>query len=730
MRARLHIRPEPEPIAGGLITFRREILAFLSMLLFFYSSVTALGWKGLGPRNVEGITLTFAGLILAVIVFVLHDKWPTTASAILIIGLLVYVSRLVALFETTQPLALYAIPVLASTLLLGKAASLITGAGVFALMAWLYPARLGDQNLSMAAFVLIGMAGIAYITLHAVQLSNHWELSLFRIERDLVEQLRDRQGELNRTLKALDEAYAILKRTNQELLVARREAEESRASKEQFVANVSHELRTPLNLILGFAEMMYLYPETYKGVHWTADLDGDIQELYRASRHLQSLVNDILDLSRIDASRLPIFRELHDVRMVINDALQTIAPLLRHKGLEYAAKLQEAPQVLIDPTRIRQVMLNLLSNAIRYTDRGSITIELEACEDSLVVSVQDTGVGIPQDQHAHVFEKFGQVDGSRNSRGGAGIGLALSRQFVELHGGRMWFESEMNKGSTFYFSLPLPGAKPHTVPLHRLPDLREADLSHAPIVVVDTDPSIAEMLQRYLGDRPVLAADTPAEAEQLIEDTHPIAIVVNQLPDAPLASWIEPTGENAWCYGVPIIRCAIPSPSWLPQTSGLDDCLAKPVDRNSLARVVDKRLSRPGTILVVDDDPGFVTLMGRLLRDLPKVERILSAYRGEQALQLARTTHPDLIFLDLAMPEMDGFAVVRAIRSDPDLARTQLVAVTATSYAEEVLMQRGTCLTVTQSKGIPSSAVVEMVRSVAGVIRPDYVVDDNVSDSA
>ena len=710
---------EPEPPAGGFIEFGRRVLALLAVTYFFAFIGSALLWNELGT---PGIGLSLCGLALAVTVAALHRGWPTVSAVLLVAGGMGLAAWMARWFPGAHLAILLAVPTLAGGLLLGWVAALGSGGVALCLLLRLGNLPRDGPALTATFLALIAVAGISVLARQALKLSDHWELGLFRVQHDLVQQLRARQGELNRTLKALDEAYATLRRTNEELLVARREAEEGRALKEQFVANVSHELRTPLNLILGFAEIMYLYPETYEGVRWTRDLEADVQELYRASRHLQSLVNDILDLSRIDASRLPIFRELHDVRSIVIDSLETISPLLRQRGLALATDFAEVvPEVFVDPTRIRQVMLNLLSNAVRYTDEGGITVAVRADEESVIVSVSDTGMGIPEDQFENVFEEFRQLDGGRTGRGGAGIGLALSRQFVELHGGRVWLESQVAAGSTFHFALPLPGAKPQTVSLRRVPDLRRGDLSQAPLIVVDADPGIAQMIQRHLGDRAVIAVESPEEAEAIIAQHHPIVVVVNQLPDAPEEAWLQVLGHNAVRYGVPVVRCSIPSPSWLPQASGLDDCLTKPVSRETLAAVIERRLATPDTLLVVDDDPGFVSLMERLLSRLPKVRRLLTAYGGEQALEITRAERPGLVFLDLAMPGMDGFALARAIRAEPGISATPIVAVTATSYAEETLMRRGHVLTVRHTRGITSGAVVELVRSVTEVLRPEYV---------
>lgn len=577
--------------------------------------------------------------------------------------------------------------------------------------------------------MLWGAAITSWFSSHNLYTALRWALHGQQQASTLLAQVRQRQGELNQTLAALTEATRRLERTNHELVLARERAEQAKVFKEQFAATVSHELRTPLNLIMGFSEMMYLQPETYEGVCWTPELQADIGELYRASRHLQSLVNDILDLSRINAARLPMFRELADVREIIGDAIETIKPLLRQRGLAYRTECPATVSpVFVDQTRIRQVMINLLNNAAQFTDRGEIIVRLQQVSDALVISVEDTGVGIPAEKLGVIFEEFQQVDDGLSRRGGAGLGLALSRQFVELHGGRMWAESEIGVGSKFHFSLPLPGTVPQTTPLIQAPARAQADGARGPVVVVDPDPAFTVMLRRYLGDRPLLAARDTAQAEALIESEHPLAVIVNQPANAPADAWVAALGESSQRYSVPVFRCSIPSASWLKRYTGLDDCLTKPVSRDSLHGALANLGYQPGRVLVIDDNPGFASLMTRMLMAYGLAREVLVAHNGADGLRLANEAVPSLVLLDLLLPDMDGFAVLAALRKKPRLASTLIVAVTATSYVEEVLRQ-GSHFVLTQANGISPGLSTELLNAALELVRPNYVDDASTSAS-
>jgi signal transduction histidine kinase/CheY-like chemotaxis protein len=549
-----------------------------------------------------------------------------------------------------------------------------------------------------------------------------WSWNSQQRANTLLEQLRDHQGRLNRALTALTEATRRLQRTNRELALARQDADEARALREQFVVNISHELRTPLNLIVGFVEMMYLSSEDYDGVVWTPELSADIGRMYRAGNHLESLVNDILDLSRIDTARLPMFRELISLRTIIDEASETIAPLLEPNNLSYEMIYDDTvPNLLLDRTRIRQVMLNLLNNAIRFTDEGRIVVNVRRAGEHVEVSVKDTGVGIPSEQIPHIFEKFTQAHVGSNSRGGAGLGLALSKQFVWLHGGSMWVESTEGQGSTFTFTLPLPGAS-----LVRPQELRSIPPrlltpEDAPVIVADPDAGIAEMLGRYIGDRRVLPLRDIRELDGLIEGEHPCAVIHNLLPDAPAQEWLTALGSASARYNVPILRCSIPSPSWLPEMSGIHHCLTKPVSRADLEGALQSYGSRIGRLLIVDDDPGFVSLIERMVSTMGLVDEIRMVYSGAEALRLYKEYRPDVILLDLYMPDIDGFAVVDALHARDQLTATRVIAITASSYGEEMLVRKGTHFTLTQAKGLSTGKLTDILHAILDVVEPDYV---------
>jgi len=228
-------------------------------------------------------------------------------------------------------------------------------------------------DLSVVAYLLTG--GVLYLSMNSSYQVLQWAWNRHNQAQALAEQLRDRQEQLNRTVKALDVAYRLLQRTNHELAVAREEAEEARRLKEHFATGISHELRTPLNLLLGFAELMYLSPDVYGDFEWTPLLRRDVAQIYAASRHLSQLVDDVLDLSRMDMDRMPLRRELCDLGAVVEEAVASVSGLVRDRPLTIETDLDPTiPRLMLDETRMRQVLINLLNNPVRFTEHGRIQV--------------------------------------------------------------------------------------------------------------------------------------------------------------------------------------------------------------------------------------------------------------------------------------------------------------------------------------------------------------------
>ena len=348
---------------------------------------------------------------------------------------------------------------------LGWPLALASEALIGLLSLWLYRGLVTPAPPASYGWIIVIGGGIswaiAHATSHSLVTATQWSFYSYREARERVEEARNQRLELAQIQEDLLKANGELARMADRLRTVSRAAEEARQTKEEFVANVSHELRTPLNMIIGFSEMITQAPQVY-GERLPAALLADITAIQRNSRHLSKLVDDVLDLSQIDAGRMTLSRDWTDLRDVIGEAIAAVTVLYDSKHLYLRAEIaDDLPGVYCDETRIRQVLLNLLSNSGRFTARGGVTIRAGRQDGKVVVNVTDTGPGIAEEDQARLFQPFQQLDSSiRRQHGGSGLGLSISRRFVDMHGGKMWLESTLGEGTTFFFSLPIEDPMP------------------------------------------------------------------------------------------------------------------------------------------------------------------------------------------------------------------------------------------------------------------------------
>ena len=355
-------------------------------------------------------------------------------------------------------LPLLALPIIFLSALLAAGADVGATLAVVAGMAWLtFGARRSYDLVDLSAALLLGIV-LARLVAHTFHEALQWAWSMQERADGLLEQTRAHRAELARALKALELAYALQTRTQQELIYARKQAEEARRTKERFAANISHELRTPLNLIMGFSELMALSPEVYGPMTWPPAMRHDVQQIYRSSSHLLAMIDDILDLSRFEIVGLSLHKEPTVLETLVRDTVDITRELFRERPVRLEVAIEpDLPALDVDRTRIRQVLLNLLNNAHRFTELGSVTISARRLGGEVIVSVKDTGPGIPAEKRDLIFDEFYQVDVSlRRNHGGAGLGLAICKRFVEVHGGRIWVESQDGAGATFSLCCPSP----------------------------------------------------------------------------------------------------------------------------------------------------------------------------------------------------------------------------------------------------------------------------------
>jgi signal transduction histidine kinase/CheY-like chemotaxis protein len=557
--------------------------------------------------------------------------------------------------------------------------------------------------LPLALFLCL-MLTVTNRGIQAINLLLRWYSSMYQQTDDLLQEARDHRAELAQTLKSLETAYETQRRLQTQLKHARQQADEARRQKERFASNISHELRTPLNIILGFTEIMHLTPEVYGDVSFPPKLQRDIYQIHRNSRHLLEMIDDVLDLSHIEISQFSLNFQRTDLNQFLHDTIAIVGNLFREKPVEFIVLIpDDLPEIEIDRTRIRQVMINLLNNAQRFTPSGSVTFSVSVQQRHVAFEVADTGLGIAPDKLSLIFEEFYQVDYSLSrAHGGAGLGLAITKRFVEAHNGRLTVSSEEGKGSVFTFTLPYE-------PRHIIRDIQSMPaktLSTDSLwLVVDADPHVGELIKRHVPRRIVQVDETCVD--DAIRQHSPQGIIVNNAPGVPLTPKLSQ-------LPVPVIVCSLPSTTQMVKKLGVDACLAKPVRP---AQITEQfaRYNPLRSVLVVDDDLGVVQLVQRSIEmQYPNIH-VQRAYNGQQALDVMRSALPDLVLLDLVMPEMDGFAVIEAMKADEQLAAVPVILLTATKYIYSDEETRAE-MRINQCGGLPPMSVLKLIDTVTATL--------------
>ncbi|HXH84824.1 MAG TPA: response regulator [Candidatus Tectomicrobia bacterium] len=470
-----------------------------------------------------------------------------------------------------------------------------------------------------------------------------------------------------------------------------RELELASRHKSQFLANMSHELRTPMNAIIGVGEMLL---EDARDLGREDEIEP-LTRILRAARHLLTLINDILDLSKIEAGKMELHLETFPVGALVSEVAGTVRPLAEANGNELRVECAaDIGTMRADMTRVRQALLNLASNAVKFTQGGLVTIaatrEAGAAGDAVVLRVSDTGIGMTPEQVARLFQDFTQADASTTRRyGGTGLGLAISRRFCRMMGGDITVESTPGAGSTFTIRLPAtvePGAPEETTtePAPAAPAESPATGHHRqPVLVIDDDPTVREVMARLL-ERHGFAAVTAANGVEGLaraREIHPAAITLDiMMPDLDGWTVLAALKGDPALADIPVILVTIVDEKQRGYALGAADYLVKPVDRDRLTASLRRLVGGSGHLLVVDDDPDIRALMRQALT--AEGWKVSEAAHGRMALEWLARERPDAIVLDLVMPEMDGFEFLAELRSRPGWREIPVVVVTALDLSD------------------------------------------------
>ncbi|NLE43151.1 MAG: hybrid sensor histidine kinase/response regulator [Chloroflexi bacterium] len=644
------------------------------------------------------------------------DLWkPMVARWIAVIAWAVWAYLAHTYFSHLGFLALLALSPLLALPLIGFSASLVTAVGESLALAVLL--SLGCGRLTLPAVliaVLMIWAGLgAEVAVYwPTQRMLLWYDDYFGRATCDLEQARGQHVALKESLANLEHANYQLAQASERIAALRSVAEDARKSKALFVARVSHELRTPLNMIVGLVELMVESPEIYT-VDLPPQMERDLEVVLSNSRHLSSLVDDVLDLTRTEEGRMTLHKEWVNLADIAQEAAEAVQPLVHQKGLILDVCMPEAlPEVYCDRTRIRQVLLNLVSNAARFTEQGGITVELRARHPYVVTVVRDTGPGISPEDAREIFQPFSQGTGDVwRDKGGSGLGLAISQQFVRLHEGRLWLESERGVGSSFFFELPISHRAAHgAVPGHQIrgdwvwrEDRFESARTAMPIqtgrshiVVWDEARGLLPVLSRYGDEVSLASAQSLAEACEMVGELAGGILMINATTLDNLSTYLRETEGRS--LRAPVIFSSLPAYDAQAVLRGAAGYLIKPVSRNGLETVLQSIGKTVKRVLIVDDDPNVLDLLERMLGVCNAGLEIQAACNGEQALEVLRCDSIDVVFLDVVMPRMSGWQVLEEITADEAYGNPAVIMVSAQdpSDAHEMV----TPLAVTSGHGL------------------------------
>jgi PAS domain S-box-containing protein len=495
----------------------------------------------------------------------------------------------------------------------------------------------------------------------------------------MAQPIRNAKGEITRWFGTNTDVTEQRKQ-GEDLAAARDAAEDANRAKSQFLANMSHELRTPLSAVIGYSEMLEDEVEDMGEQHLLADL-GKIKT---NARHLLSLINDVLDISKIEANKMEVYAETFDVATFTSDVASTVGSLMAKKNNTFTFDLPDTLGTMhSDVTKIRQVLINLLSNAAKFTENGKINLavrrQIRDSGDVMVFTVRDTGLGMTEEQVGRLFQRFSQADVSTTRRfGGTGLGLAITKAFTDMLGGAIAIASTPGQGSRFEVTFPVESAS-RTVDADA-PHEHVAEHEDDLVLVIDDDPATRDLLSRFLTKEgfSVRVAEDGRTGLVLAEKLKPRVILLDvTMPRMDGWSVLRSLKENAHLAAIPVVMCTIIDEQNLGFSLGASDYVLKPVNwehlREVLARV--QKDAAKGDVLIVEDDEDTRSRVRGLLAK--NGWTVTEAENGRAALDAVKLHVPSVVLLDLNMPEMDGFTFLRQFRASQEWAAVPVIVMTA-----------------------------------------------------
>jgi signal transduction histidine kinase/CheY-like chemotaxis protein len=661
-----------------------QLLALPALLAFLYST-----FNGYVPRH-------FGLILLASLLFFIAFASRLVPPAAFNVLAPLYFAILAA--ESLRVTALAVVRRRPGALIVGTGAVLMFGLALYAVAV---EATGGTSSvwLPVIAFGSLAVAGSVHLAQRFALASSELEQLTEHLEEEVQQRTHDLQD-------------------------ARLAAESANRTKSQFLANMSHELRTPLNAIIGYSEMLVEEAEDLGHKQFVPDL----RKIHTSGRHLLGLINDVLDLSKIEAGRMELFLEHFDTAAVVGDVATTVQPLIERNGNRLdIAVAADAGTMFADQVKLRQILVNLLSNAAKFTQAGTINVTVgrrtdHGSGDRITFTVSDTGIGMTDDQKARLFQPFMQADASTTKRyGGTGLGLSIAKRFIELMAGTISTDSVPGGGTTFVVDLPavVPEQAPEPVAAAGATDdaatpadspagdegASAAARAGATILVIDDDPSARDMLSRVLlreGYHVITAADG-VEGLRLARTVRPSLITLDIMMRG-LDGWgvLSQLRTDPALVDVPVVIVSVVDDRGLGFALGATEYLTKPIERDRLVSVLQRTLASPsaGPLLVVEDDEDTREMLRRLLQK--QGWTVLEAANGREALDIVAGSTPALVLLDLMMPEMDGFEFLRRFRRAPATEHIPVVVLTAKELTTDDIAELEGAVTRVLQKGAHS----------------------------
>ena len=494
----------------------------------------------------------------------------------------------------------------------------------------------------------------------------------------------------NEMLAQIEEHEKEIQEVNEQLVQSEQRARAATQAKSHFLANMSHELRTPLNAIIGYSEMLQEEAQDAGQESFIPDL----KKINRSGRHLLELINDVLDLSKIEAGKMELYLETFDISNLLEDVSNTVQLLVQKNSNVLEVRCPaNLGAMRADMTKVRQSLFNLLSNASKFTKNGKINLEAArelspTKSDWIVFRVSDTGIGMTPEQQDRVFEAFSQADASTaRDFGGTGLGLTITKTFCRMMGGDVTLTSSPGKGTTFIIRLPTEVREPD---VESTADSRSIvaplNMEGKPVLVIDDDADTRQVLKRFLNRKgfSVECASNGEEGLRLAKELHPMAIILDvMMPGMDGWAVLSTLKSKPDLSDIPVVMLTIVDDKNLGYTLGASDYMIKPVDRERLTEILAKfrDISSPRSALVVDDEEADRKMLTQILER----ERwsVIQAEDGVVALEQVAKHRPDLILLDLMMPRMNGYQFVTELHKHDDWRSIPIIVVTAKDMSTE-----------------------------------------------